>query len=114
MSKTTNAPQKVFVVGAQKTGTSSATRALRALGFNIGTAMRTIGDTVDYDGDDVRAQMARAVLLAAVKADGLQDSPGAFFAKDLDEAYPDAKFILTVRSTQSWLDSMLGYFPNTT
>lgn len=36
------------------------------------------------------------------------DWPGSFFYRELREAYPDAKFLLSVRSGASWANSMIG------
>ncbi len=36
------------------------------------------------------------------------DWPAAFFWRELSEYYPDAKILLTVRSAESWYESMAG------
>jgi hypothetical protein len=42
--------------------------------------------------------------------DALTDIPAARFYRELDEAFPDSKFILTVRDETAWLSSCSRFF----
>jgi hypothetical protein len=46
------------------------------------------------------------------KYDVFLDNPWPILYKDLDEKYPGSKFILTLRSTESWIKSVVNYFGN--
>lgn len=98
---------KVIGAGVGRTGTYSLKAALERLGFDP-----------CYHMTEVMAHMPQALPLwqAAVKgkADwakilaGYQsavDWPVAGFIPELYQAYPDAKFILTLRSPESWAAS---------
>jgi glycosyltransferase involved in cell wall biosynthesis len=76
---------KVFGIGLGKTGTTSLTSALNLLGIKT-IHMPSSLEQVKY-------------------VDGATDSPIAVAYKELDRMYPNSKFILTIRETQSWLRS---------
>jgi lysyl-tRNA synthetase class I len=42
--------------------------------------------------------------------DAFQDNPWPIIYKELDEKYPNSKFILTVRDSESWLVSQVKHF----
>jgi SAM-dependent methyltransferase len=81
-------PTKVFGVGLSKTGTVSLTAALSALGFRA-----------------KHYPPALDVLRAAEKYDALTDSTVCQYLEILDRIYPAAKFVLTVREIEGWLQS---------
>lgn len=103
---------KVFGVGFHKTGTSSLARALKVLGY------RTIhGDSSAswHGGDEGRG------LIELIEAgyyqlptldlfDAFLDNPYFTIWQQLAESFPDARFVLTVRDEQQWLDSCLRYY----
>lgn len=89
---------KVFGIGLSRTGTHSLTRALHVLGF----------DTVHYPVDRTTLETllrgdARFSLLEYY--DGITDITVAPYYEDLDQAWPESKFVLTVREEESWLCS---------
>jgi hypothetical protein len=90
--------QKVFGIGLHRTGTTSLTEALRILGFK----------SVHYPYAVFRSESAGCVLETkqAARFDAITDLPAARFYRELDEAFPGSKFILTVRDEESWLRSM--------
>ncbi len=103
---------KVFGIGLSRTGTTSLTAALRILGYKSIhyplCLVRIKGDELHLDTKCVE------------RYDALTDIPVARFYKELDQAFPGSKFILTVRDTTSWKKSMkrlqyslwvLGIFP---
>ncbi len=79
---------KVFGIGLSKTGTTSLAGALTLLGYR----------TVHYPPLDRLPE-----LLADV--DAATDTPVACRFRELDERYPGARFILTVRDRPGWLAS---------
>lgn len=80
---------KVFGIGLSRTGTKSLADALEKLGFR-----------------SKHFPSLKALLWDAERYDALTDTTVALFYKRLDELYPDAKFVLTVRDETSWLDSV--------
>ncbi len=96
--------QKVFVIGFQKTGTTSLEHALQHLGYRV------------YGGDKNLMKFENTNdLMAYIKKtleswDVVQDMPWPLFYKELYELYPDAKFILTIRNTDKWIESVVNYF----
>ncbi|KAF7314064.1 hypothetical protein HMN09_00565400 [Mycena chlorophos] len=111
----TSMPQ-VLVLGFCRTGTASMRLALNTLGFgsahHIGRVMnnsREINAWINLmDAKFVHHQeLGRAELdplLAEFRV--VADVPGLLFAKELVEAYPDARVILTLRDPDTWLRSM--------
>lgn len=83
---------KIFGIGLSKTGTTSLAHALEILGYR----------TKDYPGlSRYRAGDLSSVDLAVVDAyDALTDTPIPSFYRELDQRYPGAKFILTVRASR--------------
>ncbi len=92
---------KVFGIGLEKTGTNSLGRALEILGFK------------EHKGFDARLlQLAKQglteeVLNEAVAYNNFENYPWAFLYKDAYQRFPDAKFILTKRTTPiRWFNSL--------
>lgn len=102
--------RKIFCIGFQKTGTSSLGRALQALGYSVSDSIRVLNRKVDWKNPDPRPEIVKKVLEVVARVDAIQDSPNAFIYKELDAAYPQAKFILTVRDTADWLESYRRFF----
>jgi hypothetical protein len=94
---------KVFGIGFHKTGTTSLGQALSLLGY------RVCGDVATADP----LIGARAVEFArelTERFDAFQDNPWPMLYRELAAWYPDGKFVLTVRETESWLASMVTFF----
>lgn len=100
----TKIKHKVFVIGFQKTGTTSLEHALQFLGYRV------------YGGDKNLLKFEnRNDLLMYIKKtlqqwDAVQDMPWPQVFKELYELYPDAKYILTIRDTDKWIQSVVKYF----
>lgn len=96
---------KVFCIGFQKTGTTSMEVALQMLGMKV--------DSV-YGRDQSLVEMRRTVvqrgLERAHEVDAVQDMPWPLLFRELDEAFPEAQFVLTVRDEEAWWFSILGHF----
>ena len=100
--KRSNNP-RVFCIGWHKTGTSSLGHALVQLGYSV------LGCRLDMV-HPLRQGDLDAVLALAGQFDALQDVPWAALYRELDQAYPGSRFILTEREEQSWLRSALRHF----
>jgi hypothetical protein len=88
----------VFGLGLSRTGTRSLTAALHVLGWH----------TVHYPTDaDTLSTLARgdADFRLLEQFDGLTDITVSHLYRELDRRFPDARFVLTVRDEEAWLDS---------
>ena len=89
---------KVFGLGLSKTGTSSLAEALNCLGIK----------SIHYPHDERTRQQLWAGdyrLDVLQEYRGITDITVAPYFAQLDRAWPDSKFILTVRDKDSWLRS---------
>jgi hypothetical protein len=103
--------QKVFCIGFHKTGTSSLTKALKILGYR----------TIHGDGNKTWAGADEGVTLTKMidvgnfnlptlqQFDAFSDNPYFSIWKELDQRF-DAKFILTIRDPERWIDSACSYY----
>lgn len=118
--RTRKLPMRILVLGLCRTGTTTLTTALRKLSYTphhmrsvlahpqeIALWEEAIASTLTPSSP--RAPYGRQefdILLADY--DAVTDIPGAIFAKQLIEAYPEAKVILTTRRYEDWERSMRG------
>lgn len=102
----------MFGIGLSRTGTTSLTEALRMLGLraeHFPVDPVTIEEVTAYLGSDRRGPLA----LSCLGPGGLQaitDSPVCVSLDGLDQGYPGARFVLTVRDRPAWLDSCRRYW----
>jgi len=94
---------KVFCIGFHKTGTTSLAVALKMLGY------RVTGPNGTRDPDIAEEVHAMADELVQ-KHDAFQDNPWPVLYRYLDEHYPGSKFIMTIRSPESWIRSQVKDF----
>jgi hypothetical protein len=87
---------KILGVGLSRTGTLSLTRALRQLGFNALHYDRLRLNDV-LDGTNPSPDFRRYD-----DVDAVTDIPSAHFYRELLQAYPSCKAILTLRDVESW------------
>ncbi|EER44874.1 conserved hypothetical protein [Histoplasma capsulatum H143] len=110
-------PMKVIAAGLCRTGTMSMNIALRQLGFTTCHLTEQMEDPKRYFTLWTEAMNCNFLnkgrpygreefdrLLG--EYDACLDMPCCLFWKELHQAYPDAKIILTNRSVDSWMDSM--------
>jgi|GEM_PF-753139 len=97
--------QKVFCIGWHKTGTTTMGEALLILGY------RVVGARLDM-GKHLLENRLGIVLKEAEQFDAFQDMPWAALYKELDEKFPNSKFILTTRDEGKWLNSAYKHFGN--
>ena len=95
--------QKAFGIGFHKTGTTTLSRALRILGYNV-------AGPFGVQDDNIAETALEQALSSAADYDAVQDNPWPLFYRELDEAFPGSKFILTVRDTDRWLASVVNHF----
>ncbi len=96
---------KIFNIGLPKTGGNSLVEALRIIGYNAIQSPRKMlrykNGILDIDYSFVD------------KYDAFSDIPIHLFYKELDKNFPGSKFILTLRSEDSWLKSTERQFSET-
>lgn len=92
--------RKIFGVGLNKTGTTTLGKCFEVLGY------RHI--SVDASAFmNYNAKNFRMVFDTVDKYDSFEDWPWPLMYRELDEKYPDAKFILTIReSPGKWFESI--------
>ena len=106
-------PMRVLALGLGRTGTASLRTALKQLGFD--DCYHIMSASVENPPDCLMWQDAFAAKYDGVGEFGraewdklfghcqaVCDWPAVAFAKELVEAYPDAKVILTTRELDSW------------
>ncbi|CAO3617885.1 unnamed protein product [Cunninghamella blakesleeana] len=103
-------PLQVIGAGFGRTSTHSLYLALEILGYNT-SHMVNLGNNENYDlnifnraFDDPNHEDEWEKIYGDYQA--AVDFPICVFYKELSEKYPDAKFILTVRSAESWFKSI--------
>ena len=99
---------KIFCIGQNKTGTSSLERLLTLFGFMMGD--QPVGEVLSLDW--LIDRNAERIIRYCYTADAFQDvplsCPGLY--KELDKAFPDSIFILTVRnSPDEWFNSLARF-----
>ncbi|MDE0242012.1 MAG: hypothetical protein OXQ84_17775 [bacterium] len=94
---------KVFCVGFHKTGTKSLARALEILGYRV---------TGPNGARDPRiAERALPMALDIVsRFDAFNDNPWPVLFREMDAAFPGARFILTRRAPETWIASVVRNF----
>ena len=98
-----NKKRKIFGIGLSRTGTKSLTLALNMLGFKV----------AHYPDDEITLKelMAEKYNFSILNDfDGITDITVAPFYAQLDNLFPDSKFILTIRDKESWLRSVETHF----
>ena len=102
-----NKRKKVFCIGYNKTGTTSIERVLRNLGYSCPNQQFQEAMTVEplFYGD------IAPLKKLCIKYDAFQDMPfsqGVTYAQ-VDCMFPGSKFILTVRDSNIWFNSLTRF-----
>lgn len=100
--------RKVFVLGFHKTGTTSLAKALLVLGYRVCGFVNPKPDVTPATHTKEELFESRYKLLLT-QYDAFQDIPWFIFYKETAQLYSDAKFILTVRPADKWLNSVLSH-----
>lgn len=90
----------VFGIGLSRTGTTSLTRALETLGYR----------TKHFPHIEQDILAGNYLLPSAAGYDALTDLPVVPIFAQLAHAYPESRFVLTVRDVSVWLDACERYF----
>jgi hypothetical protein len=93
-------PTRVFGIGMHKTGTTSLHHALRELGLNS-----THWPSAHW-AKRVWNEMQSGRSLTLERHYAATDFPITTLYRELDRAYPNSKFILSVRPEDEWLESV--------
>lgn len=99
--------EKIFCIGRNKTGTTSIEQALKDLGFKPGN--QRAGELL------IEAWSLRnfqPIFELAYTADAFQDVPFSlpYTYQALEQHFPNAKFILSIRDTaEEWYNSMVRF-----
>lgn len=94
---------KIFGIGFHKTGTTSLGAALEKLGYRV-------CGTVGGKDPDIARNVRSLIHSLVPQYDAFQDNPWPLFYEDFDRRYPGSRFILTVRSPETWIDSVVAHF----
>ena len=99
--------EKVFCIGLSKTGSTSLEQALKDLGYRLGD---------QHQGELLlpayAARNFRPIVEFGLTADAFQDAPFSFpfTYLALDQSFPNAKFILSVRDdSDQWYRSLVRF-----
>ena len=99
---------KVFIIGDNKTGTTSMKNLLEDWGFNLGNQPAAEILALNW----LRSGDFNDIIRYCYSADAFQDLPFSLpgLHPVLDQAFPGSKFILTVRnSSNEWFESLVRY-----
>jgi hypothetical protein len=99
---------KYFCIGRNKTGTTSLKQAFNDLGFIVGnqTVSEKLYDIYFFQDDFDK------IISYCKTAEVFQDVPFSYFktVPYVDKAYPNSKFILTIRDTpEQWYNSITKF-----
>ena len=98
-------PTRIFGIGIHKTATTSLHQALRLLG--IDSAHWKSAHWAKAIFDEMRSAGTSRTL---ERHYALSDLPIALLFRELDQAYPRSKFILTIRGERRWLESVRNHW----
>lgn len=99
---------KIFCIGSNKTGTTSLEKLLTLFGFEIGN--QPVGEVLSLDW--LMNKNPERIIRYCYTADAFQDAPFSYpkLYKELDKAFPDSKFIMTVRNNpDEWFKSLVRF-----
>jgi hypothetical protein len=102
---------KVWGIGVWKTGTTSLGRSLELLGLNVrkhywGEVTSEYEKPWDLESiDKLYSDHRNTIEQEAYRLDGGTDSPWFFFYRQLDQLFPESKFVLTTRDYNALADS---------
>jgi len=89
---------KIFGIGWAKTGTTTLGKCFQILGFDHqGQRLDLVRDLKDNDLSRIKS--------IAIEKESFEDWPWIILFKELDELFPESKFVLTTRDEKRWLES---------
>ena len=96
---------KIFGIGWAKTGTTTLGKCFETLGYDHQS--QDLGLVKDIAKGDLSRIMA-----LAEKKETFEDWPWIILYKELDEAFPESRFILTKRDPERWVQSYENMLAN--
>ncbi|MEP6646765.1 MAG: sulfotransferase family protein [Saprospiraceae bacterium] len=94
---------KIFCIGFQKTGTTSLGKAFTMLGYRVcGVTQELLPALRVSDFEKIKEYLQ--------SYDVCKDNPWPVLFRQLDEYFPDSKFILTHRNEDTWIKSVVNHF----
>lgn len=103
---------KIFGIGFHKTGVTSLAMALSILGFKANKGITQLEKSFGRDKclKALEETDYQFFIDFMDTCDATVDNPWYILYKELDAAFPNSKFILTVREEQQWLRSCQHFF----
>jgi len=102
---------KIFCIGFHKTGTSSLAAALKMLGYTVSDHELRRDFKLGRRSEPISHDLlVKLCLEEAKKWDAVQDNPWPLVFRELDTAFPGAKFIHTERPSERWIASVTKHF----
>lgn len=98
-------PTRIFGIGMHKTATTSLHSAFEILGYNSAH-----WESAHWAKAIWMEMMSLGKSLTLEKHYALCDLPITILYKQLDQAYPGSKFVLTVRDENKWIESVRRHF----
>jgi hypothetical protein len=107
--------QKIFGIGFHKTGTTSLALALKILGYRTNRGLDELRNTWGLKRCvKLLEEKDYELYLDFIKDyDATLDNPWYLLFRELDERFPNSKFILTYRNPEQWIKSCSHYFEGT-
>jgi len=105
---------KVFAIGFYKTGTTTLFEALQILGFHAINGDKPGSYPGADDGETLLRQIERGDyrLPTFELFDAFTDNPYFHLWREIYAQYPDARYILTTRDEERWIESCASFYRN--
>lgn len=101
----------LFGAGLGRTGTTSVQRALEQLGYHAYNFEEAVAnDHLETWQRIFEGELEPDWPMLFAGYDATISWPASFYYRELNEAYPTAKFILTTRDPERWADSLLSAY----
>ena len=94
---------KLFGIGFHKTGTTTLDKVYQILGYNACPVRTDLAESLSNGNVEPTFEVVK-------QFDAFQDNPFPILYKELDQAFPGSKFIMTVRADDKWLKSIVNSF----
>jgi hypothetical protein len=98
--------QKIFGIGFHKTGTTSLGLALEELGYRV-------CGKLGVHHAKIASQALDFACARLDDYDAFQDNPWPLLYRELDARCPGSRFILTIRPSDRWVQSICSHFGDT-
>ena len=96
---------KIFGIGWAKTGTTTLGNCFKILGYDHQS------QNLEIVKDIGRGDLTRIMALAK-KKETFEDWPWIILFKELDQAFPKSRFVLTKRKSENWIRSYKNMIAN--